>query len=176
MLAHPTLVVLLIMTSVAAAAITVTYTTSSTLTTSVAPPPIQLLAGDDTGSASDYVTALTISTNKTYLTATVMGVPEATLTVGSFFKIQNVDDAAHIVTLSAPNVTNSRAIAYTIAIYDGSNVLVDTLDLRQAAGTVTAQATIPAGATYSTRLTLALGSGAGADNVALMNALSLSFT
>jgi hypothetical protein len=174
--AHPLLAAILVVAGVAAAAITVTYTTSSTLTTSVAPPPIQLLAGDDTGVLGDYVSALTISTNKTYLTATVKGVPEATLTVGSFFKIQNVDDADHTVTLSSSNVTNSLASAYTIEIRDDSDVLVDTLDLREASATVTAQATIPAGTTYSTRLVLTLGSGAGADNVDLSNAIALSFT
>lgn len=173
--ANPVLAIV-ILTGMAAAAITVTYTTASTLTTSVTPPPIQLLAGDDTGSLTDYVTAFSISTNKTYLTSTVKGVPEATLTIGSFFKIENVDDVAHTVTLSAPNVTNSLATAYTIEIYDGSSALVDTLDLREATATPSAQATIPAGEVYYTKLTLTLDTGAGANNVALSNAVSLSFT
>lgn len=174
--ANPILAVIVVVTGVAAAAITVTYTTNSTLTTSVTPPPIQLLVGDDTGSPTDYVTALAISTNKTYLTSTVKGVPEATLTVGSFFKIENVDDVAHPVTLSAPNVTNALATAYTIEIYDDTDTLVDTLDLRDASNTVSATATIPAGTTYSTKLTLTLASGAGANNVALSNAVTLTFT
>lgn len=173
---HPVLAILVVTAGLAAAAVTVTYTTASTVTTTVTPPPIQFLAGDDTGSVTDYVTALTISTNKTYLTSTVKGVPEATLTVGSFFKIQNMDDAAHSVTISASNVTNSLVSAYTIAIYDNSNVLVDTLDLRAASGTVTAAATIPAGTIYYTKLTLTLAPTAGANNVALTNALALTFT
>lgn len=165
-----------VVAGMAAAAISVTYTTASTLTTSVTPPPIQFVAGDDTGSLSDYVTALSISTNKTYLTSTVKGVPEATLTVGSFFKLQNVDDASHAVTLSSANVTNSLVSAYTLQIYDNSNALVDTLDLRAASGTVTATATIPAATTYYTKLTLTLASGAGANNVDLSNSVSLTFT
>jgi hypothetical protein len=173
---HPLLLVLLMIAGVAAAAITVTYTTSSTLTTSVTPPPIQFLVGDDTGSLTDYVTAISISTNKTYLTSTVKGVPESTLTIGSYFKLQNVDDASHAVTLSSANVTNSLVTAYTIQIYDNSNVLVDTLDLRAAAATVTASATIPAATTYYTKLTLTLASTSGANNVALSNSVSLTFT
>lgn len=173
---HPTLAAVLVISSVAAAAITVTYTTNSTLATTVTPAPIQLLAGDDTGVLSDYVTALTISANKTYLTTSVKGVPEATLTVGSFFKIQNVDDIAHPITLSTSNVTNSLVSAYTIEIRDGSNDLVDTLNLRAASGTVSASATIPAGATYTTKLTLTLATTAGANNVDLTNALNLAFT
>ena len=166
----------LVVAGVAAAAISITYTTSSTLSTTVTPPPIQFVAGDDTGSLTDYVTAMTISTNKTYLTTTVKGVPEATLAVGSFFKVQNVDDAAHTITLSTSNVTNSLVTAYTIQIYDTSNALVSTLDLRAASGTVSAAATIPAGATYYTKLTLTLASTAGANNVDLSNSLTLTFT
>ena len=166
----------LVVAGVAAAAITVTYTTSSTLSTSVTPPPIQLLAGDDTGSLTDYVTAMTISTNKTYLTTTVKGVPEATLVVGSFFKIQNVDDAAHTVTLSTANVTNSLVTAYTLQIYDNNNVLTDTIDLRAASATVSASESIPAGTTYYTKLTLTLASGAGAHNVAPSNSVTLTLT
>ena len=166
----------LVVAGVAAAAITVTYTTSSTLSTSVTPPPIQLLAGDDTGSLTDYVTALTISTNKTYLTTTVKGVPEATLVVGSFFKIQNVDDAAHTVTLSTANVTNSLVTGYTLELYDNNNVLTDTIDLRAASATVSASESIPAGTTYYTKLSLTLASGAGAHNVAPSNSVTLTFT
>lgn len=174
--AHPVIAALIVVSGVAAAAITVTYTTTSSLTTGVTPPPIQFVAGDDTGSLTDYVTGFTISTNKTYLTSTVKGVPEATLAVGSFFKLQNVDDASHAVTLSSPNVTNSLVSAYSIQIYDNSNNLVDTLDLRAASNTVTATATIPAGTTYYTKLTLTLASSAGANNVALTNAVTLTFT
>lgn len=164
----------LVVAGVAAAAITVTYTTSSTLSTTVTPPPIQLLVGDDTGSLSDYVTQMTISANKTYLTTTVKGVPEATLSVGSFFKIQNVDDAPRTITLSTSNVTNSLVSVYTIQLYDNSNVLTDTIDLRAASATVSATEAIPAGTTYYAKLTLTLASGAGANNVALSNSLTLT--
>ncbi|HET6403804.1 MAG TPA: hypothetical protein VFH78_04100, partial [Candidatus Thermoplasmatota archaeon] len=158
-----------------AAAITVTYSTASTLATSVTPPPIQFLLGDDTLAPTDYVTSMSVSTNRTYLTSTVKGVPEATLVVGSFFKLTNVDDAPRAITLSTSNVTNSLVTAYTIQIYDGSNALVDTLDLRAGTPTVSASATMPAGATYTARLTLTLGSTAGAHNVDLSNALALSY-
>ena len=173
--AHPVLAVLAV-AGFAAAAISVSYTTASTLATSVTPPPIQFVLGDDTGSLSDYVTAMSISTNKTYLTSTVKGVPEATLTVGSFFKITNVDDASHVVTLSTANVTNSLVSAYTLEIYNSGNALQDTLDLREATATPDAQVTIGAGATYYAKLTLTLASTAGANNVDLTNSLTLSFT
>lgn len=166
----------LVVAGVAAAAITVTYTTTSTLTTSVTPPPIQFLVGDDTGSLSDYVTQMTISSNKTYLQTTLKGVPEATVTVDSFFKIRNVDDASHAITLSTANVTNSLVTAYTIQIYDATPTLVDTINLRAATATVGASATIPAATTYSGKVTITLASGAGVDNVALSNSLTLTFT
>lgn len=174
--ANPVLAAIIVVSGVAAAAITVTYTTASTLSTSVTPPPIQILAGDDTGSLTDYVTAFTISTNKTYVTTTVKGVPEASLVVGSFFKMQNVDDASHAVTLSTANVTNSLVSAYTLEILNAGGSTVDTVNLRAASGTVSATATIPAATTFSVRLTLTLASTAGANNVALSNTVSLTFT
>lgn len=171
--AHPILA-LLAVTGLAAAAITITYSTDSTLTTSVTPAPVQFLAGDDAGpgSLTDYVTAYAISSNKTYITTTLKGVPESSLVVDSFFKLQNVDDASHGVTLSTPQVANAYVTTYTIGIFDASNALQDTLTLT--AGTPSATVTIPAGETYTAKLTLGLATGAGADNVALSNALSLA--
>lgn len=165
--------VLLAVGGLAAAAVTITYSNQSTLTTSVTPPPIQFVAGDDS-TLGDYVTAYAISTNKTYLTTTVKGVPEASLAVGSFFKLTNVDDASHGVTLSTANVTNSLVTAYTMEIYDGSNALQATLDLRAATATPSATVTIPAGETWYVKLTLTLASTAGANNVALTNSLTLA--
>lgn len=172
--ANPVIAALAI-AGLAGAAITVTYTTASTLSTGVTPPPIQFALGDDTGALTDYVTAMTISANKTYLTTSVKGVPEATLSVGSFFKIQNVDDVSHAITLSTSNVTNSLVSAYTLQILSDTGSLVDAIDLRGSSGTVSASANIPAGTTYSVKLTLALASTAGANNVDLSNALTLSF-
>ena len=165
--------VLLAAGGLAAAAVTLTYSTPSTLTTSVTPPPIQFVAGDDSA-LSDYVTAYAISGNKTYLTTTVKGVPEASLAVGSFFKLTNVDDTSHGVTLSTANVTNSLVTAYTLQIYDGSNALQGTLDLRAATATPSATVTIPAGETWYVKLTLTLATTAGANNVALSNSVTLT--
>lgn len=164
-----------VMVGVAAAAITLTYTTTSTVNTSVTPPPIQFVAGADAGPAAltDYVTAFTISTNKTYLTSTVKGVPEASLVVGSYLKLRNVDAAdPHSVTLTTTQVTNAYVTAYTLQIYNGtSDALAATLDLR--AASPTASFTIGPGEDFYGRLTLTLATGAGADNVALTNALTL---
>lgn len=167
-------VALLLVTGIAAAAITITYTNTSTVTTGVTPAPVQFVAGDDAGPASltDYVTAYSISTNKTYMTATVKGVPEATLTVDSFFKLQNVDDAAHTVTLSTPQVSNAYVTAYTIELYSDGDVLQDTLTFT--AASPSGAATIPASTTYYGKLTLTLATGAGNDNVALSNALTMT--
>lgn len=158
----------------AAAAISVTYSTSSTLTTSVTPPPVQFVAGDDSGPSAltSYVTAYAISTNKTYFTSTVKGVPEASLAVGSYVKLQNVDSASHTVTLSTSQVSNAYVTAYTLQVYNPSNVLQDTLTLTAASPSATV--TIPASTTFYGKLTLTLATGAGADNVALTNSLSLS--
>ena len=161
---------------VAAAAITLTYTTNSALTTSVTPPPIQFAAGGDSGPSAltNYVTAYALSTNKTYFTATVKGVPESSLVVGSFFTIKNVDASnSHDATITTTQVSNAFVSAYTIQIYDGSNVLQSTLDLK--AGSPSATFTVPASAsTWYGKLTLTLATGAGADNVALSNALTLT--
>lgn len=172
-LAHPVLAALVV-AGIAAAAITVTYSNTSTVTTSVTPPPVQFLAGDDSGPSalSDYVTAYAISANKTSFSATVKGVPEAQLIVGSFFKLENVDDAAHTVTLSTTQVSNAFVSTYTIAIYDGADDLQDTLTMTAASPSATF--TIPAGDTFYATLTLTLATGAGLDNVALSNALTLT--
>ena len=174
LLATRPLILLLVVAGVAAAAITVTYTTSSTITTSVTPPPVQFLAGDDAGPSAltDYVSAYSISTNKTYFTATVKGVPEATLTVDSFFKLENVDDAPRAVTLSTAQVSNAFVSAYTIQLYNPSNALQGTLTLTAASPSVTV--TIPAGTVYYAKLTLTLATGAGLNNVALSNTLAIS--
>lgn len=159
----------------ATAAITLTYTTTSTVTTSVTPPPVQFVAGDDAGPSAltSYVTSYAISANKTNVALTVKGVPEATLVVGSLFKLQNVDaDAGHAVTLATPQVSNAFVTAYTIKIYNPSDALQDTLTLTAASPTATF--TIPPSTTYYATLTLTLATGAGANNVALSNALTLT--
>ncbi|MFA5862949.1 MAG: hypothetical protein WDA16_14755 [Candidatus Thermoplasmatota archaeon] len=166
----------LLIVGVAAAAITLTYTTTSTLTTSVTPPPVQFVAGSDSGPSAltNYVTAYAISTNKTYMTATVKGVPEATLIVGSFFQLTNVDaSSVHSVTLTTTQVSNVKVTTYTIAIYNGTgDTLMGTLDLTAASPTVTFSA--GPSATYYGKITLTLATGAGLDNVALSNALTLT--
>lgn len=158
----------------ATAAVTLSYTNTSTVTTSVAPAPVQFLAGSDAGPAalSDYVTAYSISTNKTFITATVKGIPEGTLAVGSFFQLRNVDDTARSVTLSTAQVTNAYVTAYTLQVYTANNTLASTLSMTSTSPSATF--TLPAGATYTARLTLTLASGAGADNVALTNAVALA--
>lgn len=160
----------------AAAAVTVTYSTSSTITTSATPPPVQFVAGDDAGPSTltDYVTAYAISANKTYVTITAKGVPEATLTVGSLFKLQNVDDASRSVTLSTAQVSNAYVSTYTLKIYTAGNSLVDTLTLTAASPSITF--TLPAATTYYATMTLTLATGAGANNVALSNSLALAVT
>ncbi|MFA5862606.1 MAG: hypothetical protein WDA16_13020 [Candidatus Thermoplasmatota archaeon] len=166
---------LVVVVGVAAAAITLTYTTTTTVTTSVTPPPVQFVAGSDSGPSAltNYVTAYAISTNKTSMTATVKGVPESTLVIGSYLQLQNVDaGAAHSVTLTTPQVSNAYVTAYTLGIYTSGNVLQDTLDLRAASPTVTFS--LPASTTYYGKLTLTLATGAGADNVALTNAVTLT--
>lgn len=157
----------------ATAAIVITYSNTTTLSTSATAVPIQFVAGADAGPSTltDYVSAYAISTNKTYITVTVNGVPEASLTVGSFFKLQNVDDASHTVTLTTTQVSNAFVSAYTLQIYTNTDTLVDTLDLK--AASPSASATVPAATTYYAKLTLTLASGATPGNVDLTNALSL---
>lgn len=167
-------IVVVLSTGLATAAIGLTYTNASVFTTSVVAAPVQFVAGDDAGPSTltRYVSAFSISGNRTYMSATVNGVPESSLTVGSFFKLQNVDTAARTVTLATPQVTNSYVSAYTLQVYNSSGALSSTLDLRAASPSATFG--IPAGETYYAKLTLTLATGAGADNVALTNSLSLT--
>lgn len=165
---------LLVSAGVAAAAITVSYTTSSTITTSVTAAPVQFVAGDDAGPSTltTFVTAYVISSNKTYVTATVKGVPEATMTIDSFVKLSNVDSASRTVTLTTTQVSNAYVGAYTLKVYNPSSVLQDTLTLT--AASPSASFTIPAGQTFTGKLTLTLLTGAGADNVALTPSISMT--
>lgn len=154
----------------AAAAITITYTTSSTVTTTVTEAPVQFVAGDDS-TLAPYVSGYSISTNKTYFAATVKGIPEATVTIGDLVKIANVDSVSHVVTLSTTQVSNAKVSAYVIDVHDANGVRQQTMTLTAASPSVAF--TLPAGQTWSAKLTLTLLSGAGADNVALTNSLTL---
>lgn len=168
---HPILAIVIV-AGFAAAAIGVTYTTPIAVTAGVVPPPVQFAPGADTRSVTDHVTAFAVSPEKTYFTSTVKGVPEATLEVGSYVKILNTDDASHGVTITTDAVTgNAFVSAFTIRFYDASSTLAGTLDLDAASPSVTL--TIPAGETWTGKLTLTLASGAGADNVALSNGLAV---
>lgn len=175
MLAHPLAVVaMLTSATLATGAIALTYTTPSSVTTGVVAPPVQFGAGADAGPStlSDYVTAYALSTNKTYVTSTLKGVPEASVTIDSFTTVTNVDDASRTVTLSTTQVTNAFVTAYTVRFYDATDTLQGTLDLRASSPSVTFA--LPAGATYRAAVALTLGPGAGADNVALTNSVSLA--
>ncbi len=160
--ANPILATLLIVAGAGAAAITISYTTDSTVTTQTVSPPIQFVAGDDAGPSTltDYVTAYTISTNKTFFTSTVKGVPEATLTVDSYFKLDNTDDASRSVTLTTSQVTNAKVTAYTLQIYDSSDTLLDTLDFKAVSPSATFTVPADGGAepVYA-KLTLTLATG-----------------
>lgn len=171
MLAKP-IVTFLLVSSLVSGAIVLTYSQTSTLTTGVTPPPIQFVAGADTSPLTDYITAFSVSTNKTSISATVKGVPEATLTIDSIFKLTNVDNAAHTATLSTPQVSNAYVSSYIIEIYDTTPTLAATLTLT--AASPSASVTIPAGETWTAKLTLQLASGAGSNNVALTNAITMS--
>lgn len=174
-LAKPLMAVAAILSvGAATAAISIVYAQDSTVTTSAIPAPVQFGAGDDAGPSTitRYVSDYSLSANRTYLTATVNGVPESTLTVESFFKLTNVDAATRTVTLGTEQVTNAYVTGYTIQLYDPAGNLDATLDILGASPS----ATLPmaAGETYTAKLTLTLASGAGAHNVALTNALALS--
>lgn len=174
-LAKPLVTVAVVLSvGAATAAISLVYSNASTVTTSAIPAPVQFVAGDDAGPSTltRYVSAYSLSTNRTYLTATVNGVPESTLTVDSFFKLTNVDTAARTVTLGTAQVTNAYVTGYAVQLYDPEGNLDATVNMLGA----TPSATLPmaAGETYTAKLTLTLAPGAGAHNVALTNALTLS--
>lgn len=165
---------LVVVAGAAAAAITYAYTNTSTLSASVIPPPVQFESGVDAGPStlSSAVTAYTISGNKTYFAATVKGIPEGSLTIDSFGKIHNVDSAGHAITLSTTQVSNAFVSAYTLELLNAADVSKGTMTLTDASPSLSV--TIPAGETWHAKLTLTLATGAGADNVALSNAITLT--
>lgn len=170
--AHPVAAVGLLATvSIAAASVTVTYTNSSTLATTVVAAPVQFEAGTDSG-LGRYVTAYAISSNGTYFTSTVAGIPEGTVSVGSFVKIHNVDTSNHGVTLATSQVTAAGISAYTLEILDASASSAGTLTLTAASPSVTV--TIPAGETWTGKLTLTLGSAAGLNNATVSRSVSMT--
>lgn len=173
MVAHPFLAILLAISVAGAGAIMVTYTTDSSVTTATTEPPVQYNTGGDTGSTTDYVSSFSISTNQTYLTATVNGVPEANLTIDSFFKLQNVDDASQSVTLSTAQISDTDVTDYSILILDGSTVKGH-LDLKAASPSTTFS--IPASTTYDAKLHLKLASGTADKDLGggLSSSISLS--
>lgn len=159
MVAHPILASLVLVAGLGGAAITITYTTTSDVTTASTDPPVQYFKGDDTNTTGDYIGAFTVSTNKTYFTATVNGVPEANLTVGQFFRLKNVDNGAHTVTLSTSQVSDADVSAYKIGIFDVSTDQGQgVMDLTAASPSV--QFTMAAGEHYYAKLYLELASGA----------------
>ncbi|MHB8585700.1 MAG: hypothetical protein ACYDDF_07680 [Thermoplasmatota archaeon] len=157
-----TVLAIMVATGTAMAAIVLTYSNTSTLTTGVKQAPIQFAAGSDSGT-SDYVPAFSLSTNMTTFSATIHGVPEATVTIGDLVELKNVDSRAHDVTLSTSQITNSYVTAEKIDFYNGAT-LVGTLDLKSASPSVTFSG-LAAGSDLTGKVTITLASGAGANNV-----------
>ncbi len=159
LIGHPLLVALLV-TGLGTAAITITYLNDSTMTADAIEAPIQFEEGDDTTTtASDYVNTFTISSDATYFTASINGVPEANLTIESFVKIKNTDDSnSHDVTLTTSQVSSAEVDDYTLIILDTDSNTLDVLDFTAASPSATA--TLPASTTYEVRLHLELASGA----------------
>jgi hypothetical protein len=152
----------LVLAGTAAAAVSLTYASTSSQSLGVKAAPVQYVGGADSA-LGDYVTAFTISTNRTFYTAVVKGVPEAIVTIGDLVDVSNVDARAHNVTLSAPQNTNANVLAYKTDFYDGAT-LVGTIDFK-AASPSTTFTSMAAGKTFTGKVTIQLAGGAGANNV-----------
>lgn len=152
----------LVLLGTAAAAITLTYTTSSAQSLGVKAAPVQFSVGAD-GGVSDYVPALAFTTNRTAFTASVVGVPEANVTIGDLVHIANIDTRAHSVTLSTAQIANANINTYKIDWYNGA-AYVGTLNFTAASPSVSFS--LAAGAIYTAQTTIILAGGAGANNVA----------
>ena len=146
----------------AIAAITLTYSSVSSQTLGTKAVPVQFEVGAD-GGASDYV-ALTISTNKSFFTATLRGVPEASVVMDNVIQVHNVDSRVHTVTLSTTQNTNSFVTVYKIDFFDATTN-VGTFDLKAASPTVTF-ASLAVNKVLTGKVTITLAAGAGANNVA----------
>lgn len=170
-IALPQVIAALALVGTATAAVTLAYANSSPLALGVKAAPVVYSAGAD-GGVSDYVPSFAISTNATYFTSTIRGVPEATVTIDELLRVSNVDTRAHAVTISTSQVTNAFVTAYKLEFYDGAT-LVGTLDLKAASPSVTFP-TLAAGKTLTAKATLALASGAGAHNVADARSLAMA--
>lgn len=168
----PALVTLLLATGTALAALSVAYTTPSSQVLGVTAPPVIFATGADAGN-SNYVNSYANSLNATRYTVTVRGVPEATTTIGELFQLKNVDTNPHTVWLNGTQLVNANILVYKIELYDGAT-LMGTLDFLAATPTTTM--TLPAGSTYSAKVTIQLGSGAGNHNVAATQSITLAIT
>lgn len=160
-IALPQVLGLLVLVGTAAAAVTLTYTTHSTQSLSVKAAPVIFEAGAD-ATPSDYVPAFALTNNKTAYTASLRGVPEATVVVDDLVHVRNLDTRAHSLVLSAATDANPFVTTYKLEFFDGATSL-GTLDFKAASPTISI--TAPSGATLTVRLTLTLASGAGNDNV-----------
>jgi hypothetical protein len=152
----------LVLAGTAAAAVSLTYATTSSQALGVKTVPVQYAAGPD-AALGDYVTAFSISTNKTYYTATLKGVPESIVTLGDVVDVTNVDARAHNVTLTAPQNANANVLVYKVDWYDGAT-LVGTLDFKAASPSATFSG-MAAAKTYAGKVTVHLAGGAGSNNV-----------
>lgn len=161
--AFPQMLGILLVVGVAAAAITLIYSTTSNQSLRAKSVPVIYQAGADSG-ASDYVTGLTISTNQTFFTSTVKGVPEATVVIADLVDVSNADARVHTVTLSAPQNTNTMVTAYKIDWFDGATN-VGTLDFKAGSPNVTFT-NMAAAKVFVGKVTITLAAGAGANNVA----------
>lgn len=167
------LLAILGVSAVAAAAVTLSFSNTSTVTSEVTPAPVVFAAGSDAGTGT-YVSGWTLSSNATYFSVTLKGVPEMALTVGDLFHVTNQDTSAHSVTISAPQVTSAHITTYSIAFYNGGS-LVGTLNLKDASPSLTLT-DIPASTTYTARVTLALATGAGNHNAQATTTFTMAVT
>ncbi|MFA5862418.1 MAG: hypothetical protein WDA16_12060 [Candidatus Thermoplasmatota archaeon] len=161
-IALPQLLGLLVLVGTAAAAVTLTYSTHSTQSLAVKTVPIVFEAGAD-ATASDYVPSFSLTANHTAYTASLRGVPEATVVIDDLVHVRNTDTQTHTLALASATNTNPFVTAYKLELFDGATS-VAVLDFK--AASPSASVTLPAGVTLTGKVTITLASGAGNDNVA----------
>lgn len=154
----------------AAGAAYLTRYAESTLQVRAAAPPITFSEGDQSADRL-YVTAFSLSANRSTFAASLRGVPNAKVTVPELCELTNRLAEPQTVTITAPRAASASITTLKLDFLNGGTVL-STLDLRAASPSATFS--LAGGQVASVRATIGLADGAGNHDVDADLALTVS--
>lgn len=146
---------------VASGAMRLAYATPSSFAVGAAAPPLAFAKGAQADDAL-YVKSFTLSGNRSSFSATLRGVPQATVVLPQLSTLENTLAESRSVTLTAPTAPATAITTLRLDFLDGANT-VGTLDLRAASPSTTFA--LAGGQIVSVQATIGLAEGAGNHNV-----------